>query len=194
MESVAREPEDTDIILGALDGRSIVFVGMMGSGKTAIGKLVASSLDLPFFGSDHEIVAAANLDIPEIFERHGEPYFRAGEERVIQRLLAEGPAVISLGGGAFISQQTRNEIKQKAISVWLTADLDLLLARVMRRPGTRPLLQTADPRSTLSALKEKREPIYALADLHVPSSKVSKNHTRDAVLKSLRDFFLETTK
>jgi shikimate kinase len=173
-------------IVEALNGRSIVFVGMMGSGKTAIGRLVASALDLRYFDSDHEIVAAANLEIPEIFELHGEPYFRAGEERVIQRLLADGPAVISLGGGAFVSEATRKEIADKGISIWLTADLDLLMARVMRRPGTRPLLQTADPRATLSELMKKREPVYRLADLHVPSSKISKNHTREAVLAALR--------
>lgn len=184
-------PIDTHAIRQALEKRSVVFVGMMGSGKTAIGKLVASALDLTFFDSDHEIVEAANLDIPEIFERHGEAYFRAGEEKVIQRLLADGPAVISLGGGAFLSEATRAAISKTGISVWLTADLDLLMSRVMRRPGTRPLLQTADPRSTLSDLKDKREPIYALADLHVPSSKISKNNTRDAVLRHLSKFLLD---
>ena len=175
----------------ALNGRSIIFVGMRGSGKTAIGKLVAAALGIPFFDSDHEIIAAANLDIPEIFERHGEAYFRAGEERVIQRLITDGPAVISLGGGAFISQTTRDAIAKHGISVWLTADLDLLMNRVMRRPGTRPLLQTADPRATLAELKTAREPVYVKADLHVPSSKVSKNNTRDAVLSELKSFLLE---
>ena len=182
---------DKSRLLDALGGRSVVFVGLMGSGKTAIGKLVANWLGLPFFDSDHEIVAAANLDIPEIFERHGEAYFRAGEEKVIHRLLGEGPSVLSLGGGAFISQATRDEIEKSAISVWLQADLDLLMGRVMRRPGTRPLLQTADPRATLATLKEKREPIYALANIHVPSSKISKNHTRDAVVERLADYLLE---
>ena len=129
---------DKSRLLDALAGRSVVFVGLMGLGKTGIGKLVANWLGMPFFDSDHEIVAAANLDIPEIFERHGEAYFRAGEEKVIQRLLGEGPCVLSLGGGAFISQATRDEIAKSAISVWLQADLDLLMGRVMRRPGTHP--------------------------------------------------------
>ena len=182
---------DKSRLLDALGGRSVVFVGLMGSGKTAIGKLVANWLGLPFFDSDHEIVAAANLDIPEIFERHGEAYSGAGEEKVIHRLLGEGPSVLSLGGGAFISQATRDEIEKSAISVWLQADLDLLMGRVMRRPGTRPLLQTADPRATLATLKEKREPIYALANIHVPSSKISKNHTRDAVVERLAVYLLE---
>ncbi len=174
-----------DTIINHLGRRSIVFVGMMGSGKTAIGRLTAQALGLPYFDSDHEIVTAANMEIPEIFEAHGEAYFRSGEERVIQRLLAEGPAVVSLGGGAFMSEATRQEIAERGVSVWLTADLDLLLQRVMKRPGTRPLLQTADPRKTLADLMEKREPIYARADLHVPSSKISKTHTRDAVLSAL---------
>lgn len=181
----AHVEQQIDTILERLGTRSIVFVGMMGSGKTAIGRLTAQALDLPYFDSDHEIVAAANMEIPEIFEAHGEAYFRSGEERVIQRLLNEGPAVISLGGGAFMSQNTRAAIAEHGISLWLTADLDLLMQRVMKRPGTRPLLQTADPRATLAALMEKREPVYALADIHVPSSKVSKNHTRDAVLAAL---------
>ena len=185
---------DKSRLLDALGGRSVVFVGLMGSGKTAIGKLVANWLGLPFFDSDHEIVAAANLDIPEIFERHGEAYFRAGEEKVIHRLLGEGPSVLSLGGGAFISQATRDEIEKSAISVWLQADLDLLMGRVMRRPGTRPLLQTADPRATLAALKEKREPIYSLADVHVPSSRISKNHTRDAVMERLASYVMENSR
>lgn len=190
MATASIPPVHNKQLRDSLNGKSLVFVGMMGSGKTAIGKLVASALNLPFFDSDHEIVTAANLDIPEIFERHGEDYFRSGEEKVIQRLLNDGPAIVSLGGGAFISEATRKQIRQKAISIWLTADLDLLMARVMKRPGTRPLLNTPDPRKTLSELKTKREPIYALADIHVPSSKVSKNHTRDAVLAKLSQHLL----
>lgn len=174
----------------ALGDRSIVFVGMMGSGKTAIGRLVAAALEIPFYDSDQEIVAAANMDIPEIFEKHGEPYFRAGEERVIQRLLAGGPAVLSLGGGAFMSQATRQAIGEQGLSVWLKADLDLLMSRVLRRPGTRPLLNTPDPRATLTELKEQREPVYALADIHVESSRISKAHTRDAVLTALGEKLL----
>jgi len=181
----AHVEQQIDTILERLGTRSIVFVGMMGSGKTAIGRLTAQALELPYFDSDHEIVAAANMEIPEIFEAHGEAYFRSGEERVIQRLLNEGPAVISLGGGAFMSQATREAIAKKGITLWLTADLDLLMQRVMKRPGARPLLQAADPRATLASLMEKREPVYKLADIHVPSSKVSKNHTRDAVLAAL---------
>lgn len=193
MNRATAQPLNRQKLREALTGRSLVFVGMMGSGKTAIGKLVASALNLPFFDSDHEIAAAANLDIPEIFERHGEEYFRAGEEKVIQRLLNDGPAIISLGGGAFISQQTRDEINKTAISIWLTADLDLLMVRVMKRPGTRPLLNTPNPRATLAELKDIREPIYQLADVHIPSSKISKNHTRDAVLEKLSEYLQSET-
>jgi len=185
MASQAINMDVRNSILDALGNRCLVFVGMMGSGKTAIGRLTAQALNIPYFDSDHEIVAAANLEIPEIFERHGEAYFRSGEERVIQRLLSEGPAVISLGGGAFMSEITREEINRRGLSIWLTADLDLLMQRVMKRPGSRPLLQTTDPRATLEALMEERQPIYALADLQVPSSKVSKTNTRDAVLDAV---------
>lgn len=178
-------------ILEGLGGRNLVFVGLMGSGKTAIGRMVASALAIPYHDSDQEIVEAANMEIPEIFERHGEAYFRAGEERVIQRLLAGGPAVISLGGGAFMSRATREEIEQRGVSVWLRADLELLLERVLRRPGTRPLLNTGDPRETLQKLLETRGPVYALADIHVDSSPVSKAETRNAVLAALARHFQE---
>lgn len=186
MDKAARARAITD----ALDGRSIVFVGMMGSGKSAIGRLTAAEIDLPYFDSDAEIVAAADMSIPEIFEKFGEDYFRKGEERVIARLLAEGPCIVSLGGGAFMSQPTRELIAAQAVSVWLKADVDLLLARVTRRPGTRPLLKTADPRATLAELVEKRAPIYAQADLHVESSRMSKKQTCDNVVASLYDWLV----
>lgn len=181
-------PFDSERIKAALNGRSLIFVGMMGSGKTAIGRLVAAALKIPFYDSDQEIVTAANLDISEIFERHGEEYFRAGEERVIQRLLAGESAVISLGGGAFLSENTRKQIRETAIAIWLKADLDLLLSRVMRRPGTRPLLRTDNPEKTLAELMEKREPFYALADIHVTSSRTSKAKTRETVLAAIADY------
>ena len=114
----------------------------------------------------------------------------AGEERVIQRLLSEGPTILSLGGGAFMSEATRQAIAEAGISVWLKADIELLMSRVLRRPGTRPLLNTPDPKATLRQLQEKREPVYALADLHVESSRISKTHTRDAVLAALEEKLL----
>ena len=172
-------------IVEALGNKSIVFVGMMGCGKTAIGKVVATSLNLDFYDSDKEIKKAADLDITEIFEKYGEPYFRAGEERVIQRLLDDGPAVISLGGGAFLSEVTRNACNKNSVTVWLKADIDLLLTRVMKRPRTRPLLQTENPRQTLIDMLERRAPIYALAQVHVESSQNSKAETRDKVLAAI---------
>jgi shikimate kinase len=177
--------QQIDAIKAVLGDRNIVFVGMMGSGKSAIGRLVAEDLQLPYFDSDSEICAASGLTVPEIFERFGEEYFRAGEKRVIARLMAQGPAVLSLGGGAFLAGETRELIARRGVSCWLMADPDLLLARVSRRPGTRPLLLTAEPRQTLVELLEKREPVYRLADLHVASSKISKRQTGDAVLAAL---------
>jgi shikimate kinase len=168
-----------------LGRRCIVLVGIMGAGKSAIGRLLAGELDLPYFDSDAEIVAAADMSIPDIFERFGEDYFRKGEQRVISRLLHEGPCVLSLGGGAFMSEATRREIAENGVSVWLTADLDLLMARVMRRPKSRPLLQTDNPRRKLAELLELRSPVYALADIHVESSRLSKKQTCDNLMKAL---------
>lgn len=177
--------EQASHIKSALDGRALVFVGMMGSGKSAIGRLVATTLGMEFFDSDHEIESAANMEIAEIFEQHGEAYFRAGEERVIKRLLSGGPIVLSLGGGAFLSQKTCKLVKKRAVSIWLTAEIDILLERVMRRPGKRPLLQTDDPKATLGQLMEARHPIYTKADIAVPSSRSSKNITCSNVLSAL---------
>jgi shikimate kinase len=182
------ENSEAQAIREGLGTRPIVFVGMMGSGKSAIGRMVADELKLRFVDSDAEIVAAAGMSIPEIFAKFGEEHFRSGEKRVVHRLLAEGPLVLSLGGGAFMPQETREEIAAKAISVWLKADLELLLSRVLRRPKARPLLQTANPKETLAELLHKREPIYELADIHVESSRLSKRETRDDVLRTLHDW------
>lgn len=181
-------PNRSKTIRQRLDGRSVVLVGMMGSGKSAIGRLLAARLAMPYFDSDHEIAAAADMSIPEIFEQFGEAYFRRGEQRVIRRLLDSGPAAISLGGGAFLDPQTRELVGRQAVSVWLTADLDLLLMRITRRPGTRPLLQTADPRAKLAELLEARSPIYAKSDLAVASSRHSKKQTCNDVLRALHKF------
>lgn len=148
--------------------RSLVLVGLMGAGKTSVGKRLASLLGVPFADSDHEIVEAAGMSIPEIFATLGEPAFRDGERRVIARLLGEAPRVLATGGGAFIEPRTRAEIKALATSVWIRADVDLLWDRVRDRPG-RPLLQTADPRGTLADLSIRRSPVYAEADVVVDS-------------------------
>jgi shikimate kinase len=173
-------------ILPLLQKRSIVFVGMMGSGKSAIGKLVGRMLELPYFDADAEITAAAGMSIADIFEQFGEDDFRKGEMRVVSRLLADGPSVLSLGGGAFINDETRALVGKKAISVWLKADIDLLMSRVLRRPKSRPLLRNPDPRAVMKQLMDIRSPIYALADIHVESSPASsKTDTANDVMTHL---------
>ncbi|WP_205965473.1 shikimate kinase [Pseudorhodobacter turbinis] len=149
--------------------KSVVMVGMMGSGKTAIGTQLARLLEVPFIDSDDAIVEAANRSIAEIFEREGEAFFRQKETQVLERLLEGPPCVLSTGGGAFIAQANRNAIAAKGVSVWLRADLDLLWQRV-RHKSTRPLLHTPNPRATLAEIFRARVPIYAKADLTVDSA------------------------
>lgn len=148
--------------------RTIALVGLMGAGKTSVGKRLATLLQVPFVDSDQEIAEAAGMSIPEIFASLGEPAFRDGERRVIARLLADRPMVLGTGGGAFIDPRTRSEMHANATSVWIRADLDLLWDRVRDRPG-RPLLQTADPRGVLADLLARRSPVYAEADVVVDS-------------------------
>ena len=159
-------------ILGALERRSIVLVGMMGVGKSSVGRRLAARLSIPFVDADSEIEDAAKMTIPEIFARHGEAYFRSGEARVLARLLESGPQVLATGGGAFMNEETRALIKLKGVSVWLHADFDVLLRRTSKRRSDRPLLQTEDPGETLRALLAERERTYALADLTVQSREV----------------------
>ena len=159
-------------LLSALARRSIVLVGMMGVGKSSVGRRLAARLSIPFVDADSEIENAAKMTIPEIFARHGEAYFRSGEARVLARLLDSGPQVLATGGGAFMNEDTRALIKLKGVSIWLHADLDVLLRRTSKRRSDRPLLQTEDPTATLRALLAEREPTYALADLTVQSREV----------------------
>jgi shikimate kinase len=146
--------------------RTVVLVGMMGAGKTAVGRALAARLGVPFLDSDVEIEKAANMEISEIFQRDGEQFFRAREAEVIDRLLDGPPAILSVGGGAFLAERTRETIARKGLSVWLDADLELLWSRVKGK-NTRPLLRTAHPFETLRDLCEARVPLYALADLRV---------------------------
>jgi shikimate kinase len=150
--------------------KTVVLVGMMGAGKTAVGRALAARLDVPFLDSDHEIEVAAARTIPEIFERDGEGFFRAKESQVIARLLTETPGILSTGGGAFLAAQNRQQISQQGVSVWLNANLDLLWSRV-RHKDTRPLLRTPDPLGKLTELFEARVPIYRQADLMVQADK-----------------------
>ena len=171
-------------IISALGTRSVVLVGMMGAGKSTIGRRLSARLHLPFLDADTEIEAAAGMSIPDIFETHGEPHFRDGEARVIARLLDGGPAVIATGGGAFMREETRSRIGDKAVSIWLKADADIIMKRVKRR-ADRPLLQTADPAATVGRLIEEREPVYQRADLTIWSRDVPHEKIVDECLDAL---------
>ena len=156
----------------ALGTRSLVMVGMMGCGKTAVGRRLANALDLRFVDADDEIEKAADMTISEIFAKFGEAHFRDGERRVIARLLTNGPQVLATGGGAFMSAETRDGIKAAGISVWLKAELPVLMRRVARRDN-RPLLQTSNPEAKMRELMTARYPVYAEADVTVESREVS---------------------
>jgi 3-dehydroquinate synthase len=171
-------------ITAALGSRSIVLVGMMGAGKSTIGRRLAGRLRLSFVDADAEIETAADMTIAEIFETHGEPYFRDGEARVIARLLGGGPSVLATGGGAFMRDDTRSRIHDQAISIWLKADPDVILRRVKRRVD-RPLLQTADPAATIGRLIEERHPVYQQADLTVASRDVPHEKIVDECIAAL---------
>lgn len=169
-----------------LNGRPLVLVGMMGAGKTTVGRRIASRLGRQFIDSDEEIERAAQMSIPEIFEQRGEAEFRAGEMRVIARLLKEKNIVLATGGGAFVNADTRALVKAEAVSVWLKADLDTLFERVSRR-SNRPLLKTADPRGTLEKLIAERYPIYEEADLTVLSRDVPQDAVAGDVIVAVLD-------
>ena len=178
----ARPAEST--IVGALERRSIVLVGMMGAGKSSVGRKLGLRLALPFVDADTEIELAAGMTIPEIFQVRGEADFRAGEARVIARLLESGPQVLATGGGAFMSPDTRRLIAQKGVSIWLRAEFDVLMRRIKRR-SDRPLLHTADPEATLRALMERRYPVYALADITIDSRDVLHDVIVDELVAAL---------
>jgi shikimate kinase len=161
-----------EAIRAALGRRSVVLVGMMGVGKSSIGRRLAARLGIPFVDADAEIEKAAGMSISDIFARHGEADFRSGEARVIARLLDGGPQVLATGGGAFMNEATRAAIKNKGVSVWLAAEFDVLMRRIAKRKNDRPMLQTENPAETLRQLLALREPTYALADLTVHSREV----------------------
>jgi shikimate kinase len=169
-------------VLSLLSGRPIVLIGMMGAGKTTVGRRLAARLGRTFLDSDEEIETAANMKIDDIFATHGEAEFRAGEARVVARILRDPGIVLATGGGAFMNAETRALIKATAVSIWIKADFDLLFARVSKR-SNRPLLKTENPRATLKALIEARYPIYAEADVTV----VSKDVPQDVVAGDIID-------
>jgi len=170
-----------------LDRRSIVLIGLMGAGKTTVGRRLAQRLGLSFVDADAEIERAAGETIPEIFERRGEATFRDGERRVIARLLEEGPRVLATGGGAFMDEATRANIAARGISVWLKADLDILMKRVGRRSG-RPLLKQDDPRKVMERLMAQRYPVYALADIAVESIEGPHDGVVDLVIDAVKTY------
>nr|WP_050776159.1 shikimate kinase [Roseibium alexandrii] len=177
---------DLKHLVAALGKRSIVLVGIMGCGKSTVGKRLAQRLGLEFVDADSEIERAANMTVSEIFSEHGEPYFRSGEERVIARLLQEGPQVLATGGGAFISDATRSEIETNGLSIWLKVDFETVMARVRRR-STRPLLRNPDPEGTMRKLMAEREPVYAQAQLTVTSKDVPHEAVVDQIVLTLAD-------
>lgn len=171
-------------ILTRLGRRSIVFVGLMGAGKTAIGRKVAATLGLPFLDSDQEIEAVSRMTVPELFDRYGEPEFRALEQRVIARVLEHGPQVLSTGGGAFMNAQTREIIASHGVSVWLKADIDVLMDRVAKKQN-RPLLKAPDPRAVMERLMAERHPVYATANVIVSTREEKKEIISAEVIASL---------
>jgi len=170
-----RKVAEQDLVVQrALDNiadRPVVLIGLMGAGKTSVGRFLARKMGLPFADADQEIEKAAGMSVAEIFEKHGEEYFRNGERRVIERIMGDGAQILATGGGAFMCDETRELIKEHGISVWLKADLDVLMRRVMRR-DTRPLLHTADPGSVMQSLMDERYPVYREADISVQSRDV----------------------
>lgn len=180
----AKRQARAEELAALLAGRPIVLVGMMGAGKTTVGRRLAAKLNRLFLDSDEEIEKAAQMSIPEIFEQRGEPEFRAGETRVIARVLKDPDIVLATGGGAFVSEETRALVNAEAISVWLKAEADILFERVSRR-SNRPLLKTANPRQTLEKLIAERYPIYADAHVTVLSRDVPQDVVAADVIEAV---------
>ena len=183
------DEQDVDRIHARLRGRNIVLIGMMGAGKTSVGRRLATGLNLPFIDADAEIEQAANLTIAEIFNTYGEDHFRDGEHKVIARLLGNGPRVIATGGGAFMNKDTRAEIGCHAITIWLKAALPLLMERVQRK-ANRPLLSEADPEAVMKRLLAVREPVYATADITIASRDAPHSTIVEDVLNALENFLV----
>ena len=183
-QSAVETDVDQAALLEKLGQRSVVLVGLMGAGKTAIGRKVATALGLTFIDSDQEIEDVSRMSIPELFELYGEPEFRALEQRVIARVLEGGPQILSTGGGAYMNAHTRDAVASNAVSVWLKADLDLLMERVSKKQN-RPLLKNDNPRAVLERLMNERYPVYALADLTVVTRDERKEVIAAEVIEAL---------
>jgi shikimate kinase len=186
-QDVTDTPISEAAIVAALGPRSVVLVGMMGAGKSSIGRRLAGRLGIPFADADNEIeVAHDRMTIPDIFSTYGEAYFRAGEARVIARLLEGGPQVLATGGGAFMNADTRGAIAAHGVSVWLKADFDVLMRRIKRRQD-RPLLKTEDPGETLRTLMAARYPVYAQADITIESREVPHDKIVDEIVAAVAE-------
>jgi shikimate kinase len=171
-----------------LGDRLIVLVGLMASGKTSVGRILAQRLRMPFVDTDHEIETVSHMTIPELFAKYGEADFRSGERRVIERLLKEGPRVLATGGGAFMNADTRGLIRTRGVSIWLKADFDTLMRRARRRTN-RPLLQSGDPETIMRKLMDARYPVYAEADVTVESIDGPHDATADTIIRALTAHF-----
>jgi len=178
---------DLEDLKAALGVRSIVLVGLMGAGKTSVGRRLSQILNLPFVDADTEIEEAAGCTIADFFEIYGEPAFREGEERVIERLLKDGPQVLSTGGGAFMSDVTRQRITEHGVSIWLDTDIDTLIKRTSRR-NDRPLLNTSDPAETLRKLMNVRNPVYAEADIRLVSGTETVENSAKLAIRAIADY------
>jgi len=186
-KNAATDVAGSEIVV-RLGHRSIVLIGMMGVGKSSIGRRLGARLGVPFVDADAEIEKAAGMSIADIFARHGEAAFRSGESRVIARLLDGGPQVLATGGGAVMNADTRALIKEKGVSIWLSAEFDLLMRRISKRKAERPMLLTADPAATLRGLIAERGPIYAQADLTVQSREVPHDAIVNEIIEALSVF------
>jgi shikimate kinase len=182
-EAASRQ-DRAEELASRLAGKPLVLVGMMGAGKTTVGRRLAARLKREFLDSDEEIERAAHMTIPEIFEQRGEPEFRAGETRVIARVLKQNDIVLATGGGAFVNAETRELMRTQALTIWLKAEIGILFERVSRR-SNRPLLKTANPRATLEKLIEERYPIYGTADVTVVSREVPQDVVADDVVEAV---------
>ncbi len=179
---------DLETVRSKLGTRTIVMVGLMGAGKTTVGRRLAQRLDLPFVDADHEIERAAGMSVSDIFQQHGEQHFRDGERKVIARLLEGGPQVLATGGGAFMDADTRTNITNHGISLWLKCTHKLLMKRVRKRGG-RPLLEAENPDAVMQELIDKRYPVYGQADLFVVSRDVSHNAIVNDAIRALLAYF-----
>jgi shikimate kinase len=186
VNETSKSSDNISTIVSQLNGRSIVLIGLMGAGKTTIGRRLAKKLKLPFADADTEIEKAAGKTVPEIFEEHGEQYFRDGERRVIERLLNEQASVLATGGGAYMNQETRETIAGKGVSVWLKADFELLMKRVRKR-SNRPLLKTDNPEAVMRKLITERYPVYANSSVMVESRDVPHDQIVAACIETLAD-------